>query len=73
MQMQHQRIPETGHAMNLQPAVLVSGIEWKLFSVEFRSPDGRFSAYFYAIDAEHASYQVEAIRENGVAVEIVAV
>jgi hypothetical protein len=56
--------------MNLQPSVLVSGIEWKLFSVEFRSPDGRFSAYFYAIDAEHASYQVEAIRENGVAVEI---
>jgi hypothetical protein len=56
--------------MNLQPSVLVSGIEWKLFSVEFRSPDGRFSAYFYAIDAEHASYQVEAIKENGVAVEI---
>jgi hypothetical protein len=56
--------------MNLQPSVLVSGIKWKLFSVEFKSPDGRFSAYFYAIDAEHASYQVEAIRENGVAVEI---
>lgn len=56
--------------MNFPPTVLVSGIEWKLFSVEFRSPDGRFSAYFYAIDAEHASYQVEAIRENGVAVEI---
>jgi hypothetical protein len=59
--------------MNLQPSVLVSGIEWKLFSVEFKSPDGRFSAYFYAIDAEHASYQVEAIRENGVAVEIQAI
>jgi len=56
--------------MNLQPSVIVSGIEWKLFSIEFRSPDGSFSAYFYAIDAEHASYQVEAIRENGVAVEI---
>lgn len=59
--------------MNLQPSVLVQGIEWKLFSVEFQSPDGRFSAYFYAVDVEHASYQVEAIRENGVAVEIIAV
>ena len=56
--------------MNFPSTVIVQGIEWKLFSVEFRSPDGRFSAYFYAIDAEHASYQVEAIRENGVAVEI---
>lgn len=48
--------------MNLKPSVIVGGIEWKLFSIEFKSPDGTFSAYLYAIDFEHASYQVEALR-----------
>ena len=47
--------------MNLQTPVLVDGKEWKLFSIEFQSPDGKFSAYLYAIDHEHASYQVESL------------
>ena len=59
--------------MNLKPSVLVSGIELKLFSVEFQSPDGKFSAYFYAIDSEHASYQVEAMKATGVVCNIACV
>lgn len=50
--------------MNLKTPVLIDGKEWKLFSVEFKSPDGKFSAYLYAIDHEHASYQVESL-SNG--------
>lgn len=50
--------------MNLKSPVIVNGIEWKLFSVEFKSPDGKFSAYLYAIDHEHASYQVEAMSKG---------
>jgi hypothetical protein len=47
--------------MNLQESVMVDGVEWKLFAVDFKSPDGRYSAYLYAIDLEHASYQVESM------------
>lgn len=50
--------------MQLKTSVIVNGIEWKLFSVEFNSPDGKFSAYLYAIDHEHASYQVEAMSKG---------
>lgn len=50
--------------MILNSPVTVNGIEWKLFSVEFKSPDGKFSAYLYAIDHEHASYQVEALSKG---------
>lgn len=50
--------------MHLKSPVTVNGIEWKLFSVEFNSPDGKFSAYLYAIDNEHASYQVEALSKG---------
>ena len=50
--------------MKFPSSVTVEGREWKLFSVTFKSPDGKFSAYYYAIDAEHASYQLEAMRET---------
>ena len=57
--------------MELKTTVTVNGIEWKLFSVEFNSPDGKFSAYLYAIDHEHASYQVEALSKGFEAREVV--
>jgi hypothetical protein len=48
----------------LKTPVMVDGKEWKLFSIEFKSPDGKFSAYLYAIDHEHASYQVESLSKG---------
>lgn len=59
--------------MNFPSTVYAQGKTWKLFSVEFQSPDGKFSAYFYAIDAEHASYQVEAMKLTGVVCNIACV
>lgn len=59
--------------MDLKSKVIVDGKTWHLFSVEFQSPDGKFSAYFYAIDAEHASYQLEAMKANGVVCNIACV
>lgn len=50
--------------MNLKTPVTIDGKEWKLFSIEFKSPDGKFSAYLYAIDHEHASYQVESLSKG---------
>lgn len=51
--------------MNLAKRVKVSGVWWKLFSVEYKTPDGTYSAYFYAVDAEHASYILADIKANG--------
>lgn len=47
--------------MNLKESVVVDGVEWKLFAIDFKSPDGKYSAYLYAIDLEHASYQFESM------------
>lgn len=51
--------------MTLKPAVMVNGIEWRLFTIDYQTPDGKFSAYFYAIDAEHASYILDDIKSGG--------
>lgn len=51
--------------MNLAKRVKVAGVWWKLFSVEYKTPDGTYSAYFYAVDAEHASYVLADIKATG--------
>ncbi|MBP5060218.1 hypothetical protein [Pseudomonas chlororaphis] len=51
--------------MNLAKRVKVAGVWWKLFSIEYKTPDGTYSAYFYAVDAEHASYILADIKANG--------
>lgn len=58
--------------MNLPSSVKVLGIKWKLYSIDFDSPDGKFSAYLYAVDDIHASYQLEAMKETGVVTNIIA-
>lgn len=56
-----------GHdAMKLANRVMVAGVWWKLFSVEFTTPDGKYSTYIYAIDAEHASYRLEEMKATAV-------
>lgn len=45
-------------------AVVVDDRVWKLYSVEFESPDGKFTFHIYAISMEHAQLQVDAIRET---------
>ncbi|AVJ20990.1 MULTISPECIES: hypothetical protein [Pseudomonas] len=52
--------------MNLANRVKVSGVWWKLFSIEFQTPDGKFSTYIYALDAEHASYRLEELKLTAV-------
>lgn len=52
--------------MKLASRVMVAGVWWKLFSVEFQTLDGKFSTYIYAIDAEHASYRLEELKATAV-------
>lgn len=51
--------------MNLEPSVVVNGITWRLFCVNYATPDGKFSAFLYAVSSEHASYMLESLKENG--------
>lgn len=53
-------------ATKLANKVMVAGVWWKLFSVEFKTPDGSFSTYIYALDAEHASYRLEELKATAV-------
>lgn len=40
------------------------GVKYRLYAVDFESPDGKFSFDIYAISEEHALLQVDAIRET---------
>jgi len=40
------------------------GRKWHPYSVTFESPDGMFVCYLYAISADHAQLQLEALRET---------
>ncbi|EMN5401288.1 hypothetical protein QCC76_000540 [Enterobacter hormaechei] len=52
-------------AITLQDSVEVEGRVWKLQKIDFTMDDKTFSAYFYALSREHASYMFEAMKENG--------
>ena len=45
--------------------VIENGIKYEKFSIEYDTPDGKFSCHIYAISLEHASYMLESIKENG--------
>lgn len=42
----------------------VNGRTWSLFSAHYKSSDGVFCFYFYAIDFEHASYMLEELKST---------
>lgn len=41
------------------------GLKWHPYSVDFESPDGKFSCYVYAISDDHAELQLQALKETG--------
>lgn len=34
---------------------VVKGVQWRLFTFEYKSPDGEFCGYLHAVSAEHAA------------------
>lgn len=45
---------------------IVNGVEWKLFSIEFKTmEDQTLSAYFYATSFEHAGVLLGDLKETG--------
>lgn len=48
--------------LTLKPTVTVDGRQWNLFSVDYETPDGRFSFYIHALSYEHALLIVDDIK-----------
>lgn len=51
--------------LNLPLSAIVNGAEWKLFAIDFPTPDGKFSAYIQAISFEHANAMLFDLKEHG--------
>lgn len=50
--------------ITMAPSVVVDGVTWNLFSVDFDTADGAFSTYLYAIDHGHAALRLEELKES---------
>ncbi len=48
--------------IQLPLTTVVDGRTWGLFGVDFKTADGTFSTYIYALSFEHASHIVEELR-----------
>jgi len=46
--------------------VVVAGRNWKLYTFEYKTADGTFSSYMYAISDEHAAAIIEEIKDTAV-------
>jgi hypothetical protein len=48
--------------LELRP--VVNGRTWRLFSFDYSTADGEFSAYFYALSPEHAAMVLAELKET---------
>jgi hypothetical protein len=46
-------------------AVVVDGVEWRPFAVEFQTQEGRFQTEIYAVNWEHAVERLEELKQTG--------
>lgn len=40
------------------------GVEWRLFSFTYRTCEGAFESYIYAVSLEHASHIIDELRQT---------
>lgn len=50
--------------INLPMSVTFKGRRWNLFTYDYKTPDGTFSGYLYAISAEHAAALLSELKET---------
>lgn len=50
--------------IDMRHSVQVNGRTWLLYSLDYKTADGSFGTYFYAISDEHAAAIVQEIRET---------
>ena len=56
----------SNQAIPLARVAVVNGLHWKLFPVDFKTEEGTFSIYLYAINREHAAAVLLELKETAV-------
>ena len=52
--------------ISLARVAMVNGLQWQLFPVDFKTEEGTFSVYLYAINREHAAATLLELKETAV-------
>ena len=52
--------------ISLARVAMVKGLQWQLFPVDFKTEEGTFSVYLYAINREHAAAILLELKETAV-------
>lgn len=52
--------------ISLARVAMVNGLQWQLFPVDFKTEEGTFSVYLYAINREHAAAILLELKETAV-------
>ena len=50
----------------LTQSAVVNGLQWQLYPVDFKTEEGTFSVYLYAINREHAAAILLELKETAV-------
>ena len=53
-------------AVTLAQSVVVSGVKWQLYPADFKTAEGTFSVYLYALNREHAAAILLELKETAV-------
>lgn len=52
--------------ISLARVATVNGLQWQLYPVDFKTEEGTFSVYLYAINREHAAAILLELKETAV-------
>ena len=53
-------------SITLAQTVLAGGMKWQLYPVDFKTAEGTFSVYLYALNREHAAAILLELKETAV-------
>ena len=53
-------------AISLSQVAVVNSLQWRLYPVDFKTEEGTFSVYLYAINREHAAAILLELKETAV-------
>ena len=56
----------SSQSIHLAPMSVVNGLQWQLYPVDFKTEEGTFSVYLYAINREHAAAILLELKETAV-------
>ena len=54
----------SNQSISLACVALVNGLQWQLYPVDFKTEEGTFSVYLYAINREHAAAILLELKET---------